>query len=128
MKIAIKLSSFAIVLSKKTRRSLAFPKGKSGTGEVMAKIILVPTAVVPIAVVYAGYAALGVGIGRLLATTRRRLTFNRGVGSAYILAGIGLASVEPSAAASTIERTVSRVSIRTISSAPEAPYALASSS
>ncbi|MDJ0894337.1 MAG: LysE family transporter [Alphaproteobacteria bacterium] len=61
-------------------------------------IILVPTALVPIAAVYAGYAALGLGIARLLASARRRLSFNRGVGSAYILAGIGLAVAEPGTA------------------------------
>ena len=61
-------------------------------------MVLVPSALVPIAAVYAGYAALGLGVGRLLATARRRLTFNRGVGSAYILAGLGLAAVEPAAA------------------------------
>ena len=55
-------------------------------------VVLVPTAQVITALVYVGYCALGLGVGRLLDTARRRVAFNRGVGSVYILAGAGLAS------------------------------------
>ncbi len=57
-------------------------------------IVLVPTAQTITALVYVGYAALGLGAGRLLKTARRRTVFNRGVGGVYILAGAGLATAE----------------------------------
>ena len=57
--------------------------------------VLVPTALVVTAAIYSGYAALGLGVGRLLATARRRLAFNKGVGGLYILFGLGLALIEP---------------------------------
>jgi threonine/homoserine/homoserine lactone efflux protein len=55
-------------------------------------VVLVPSAQVITALVYSGYAALGVGIGRWLATPIRRRAFNRGLGGAYILGGLGLAA------------------------------------
>jgi threonine/homoserine/homoserine lactone efflux protein len=56
--------------------------------------VLVPTAQTITALVYMGYAALGLGVGRLLKTARRRMAFNRGVGGVYILAAAGLATAE----------------------------------
>jgi threonine/homoserine/homoserine lactone efflux protein len=60
--------------------------------------VLVPTALAIVIGVYAGYCALGLGIGRWISTARRRMNFNRGVGSVYLMAGIGLAVSEPSSA------------------------------
>lgn len=54
--------------------------------------ILVPTALAISVIVYVGYCAMGAGVGRLLGTVRRRLAFNRSVGSFYIFAGVGLAA------------------------------------
>ncbi len=61
-------------------------------------IVLVPTALAIVVIVYFGYAVTGLGVSRLLASERRRSLFNKGVGSFYMLAGIGLATVEPSSA------------------------------
>ena len=55
-------------------------------------VVLVPTAQAITALVYVGYSALGLGVGRFLNSAKRRTCFNRSVGSAYILAGAGLAS------------------------------------
>ena len=60
--------------------------------------VLVPTALAIVAIVYFGYAVTGLGLSRLLGSVRRRSLFNKGVGSFYMLAGLGLATVEPSAA------------------------------
>ena len=53
--------------------------------------VLVPTALAIIALIYVGYCAIGLGIGGLLRSVRRRLAFNRTVGGFYIFAGAGLA-------------------------------------
>ena len=69
-------------------------------GEPLASqlVVLVPTALAIGAAVYIGYCALGVGVGRLLSSARRRLTFNRSVGTLYILAGAGLAASDSQSA------------------------------
>jgi homoserine/homoserine lactone efflux protein len=61
-------------------------------GEPLAPqlIVLVPTALSITAAIYVSYCALGTGIGRFLGTLRRRLIFNRSVGSFYICAGAAL--------------------------------------
>lgn len=61
-------------------------------------LILVPTALVILALVYGGYCAIGLGIGRLLKTARRRVFFNRGVGGFFVLGGIGLITAETNTA------------------------------
>lgn len=55
-------------------------------------IVLVPTALATTIVVYVGYCAIGLGMGRLLRSARRRLAFNRTVGGFYVFAGAGLAA------------------------------------
>ena len=54
-------------------------------------VVLVPTALTVVVIVYMGYCAAGLGVGRLLRSARRRLAFNRTVGGFYIFAGAGLA-------------------------------------
>lgn len=63
-----------------------------GASLVERLAILVPTALVIVVAVYVGYCAIGLGIGRLLRSARRRLAFNRTVGGFYIFAGAGLAA------------------------------------
>lgn len=57
--------------------------------------ILVPSALVIVAVVYAGYCLLGLGVGRVLSTLKRRLLFTRGVGGFFIVSALGLAWYDP---------------------------------
>lgn len=59
-------------------------------------IVLIPTALTIGFVVYLGYGALGSGIQPLFKTVKRRIMFNRGVGSFYIMSGVGLASTDAS--------------------------------
>ncbi|MHA1564995.1 MAG: LysE family translocator [Alphaproteobacteria bacterium] len=61
-------------------------------------VVLIPTALVIVVAVYFGYAMTGLGVKRLLGSVRRRTFFNKAVGSVYMLAGIGLATIEPSSA------------------------------
>lgn len=61
-------------------------------------MVLVPTALAITGAIYLGYCALGVGIGQLLGTMRRRLAFNRGIGTFYVCAGAGLAFSDAPAA------------------------------
>ncbi|MCF8468268.1 MAG: LysE family translocator [Sneathiella sp.] len=56
--------------------------------------ILVPTATIITASIYAAYCAIGMTLTRFLSTIRRRNFFNRFVGSFYIAAGAGLALVD----------------------------------
>jgi homoserine/homoserine lactone efflux protein len=70
-----------------------FPQFIQPSSSLIAQlIVLVPTALAVSTVVYAGYAALGIGIGQLLSTVRRRIAFNWSVGTFYILAAVGLSS------------------------------------
>jgi len=55
-------------------------------------IILVPSALVITGTIYLAYCALGTGVGRFLGTVRRRLVFNRSIGTFYIFAGSALAA------------------------------------
>jgi hypothetical protein len=55
-------------------------------------MVLVPTALAITAAVFIGFCAVGTGVGRLLGTVRRRLTFNRSIGTFYIAAGAVLAA------------------------------------
>ena len=57
-------------------------------------LVLVPTGLAVTAAIYIGYCALGTGVGRLLSSLRRRLIFNRAVGSFYICAGAALAAAD----------------------------------
>jgi homoserine/homoserine lactone efflux protein len=68
-------------------------------GEPLAPqlVVLVPTALGITAAIYVGYCALGTGIGRFLGTLRRRLIFNRSIGSFYIFAGAALAASDTQA-------------------------------
>ena len=59
--------------------------------------VLVPTALVITGAIYVGYCALGSGIGRFLGSLRRRMLFNRGIGSFYICAGAALAATDSQA-------------------------------
>jgi len=54
-------------------------------------LVLVPTATLITLLIYLGYALTGMGVGRLLASAKRRLVFSRSIASLYILAGLGLA-------------------------------------
>ena len=54
-------------------------------------LVLAPTSFAVTIMIYGGYCAAGIGISRLLGTVRRRLAFNRAVGTIYIVAGAGLA-------------------------------------
>jgi homoserine/homoserine lactone efflux protein len=70
-----------------------FPQFIQPSSSLIAQlIVLVPMALAVSAVVYTGYAALGIGIGKLLSTVRRRIAFNWSVGTFYILAAVGLSS------------------------------------
>ena len=71
---------------------------RPGPGLLADMALLVPTALIVTALIYLGYAAAGAGIGRLLSSLRRRLIFNRAIGSLYVLAGLGLASAGAQAA------------------------------
>ena len=64
------------------------------TYSISQLLIIVPTALFITAIVYLGYCFLGLGITQLLKTIRRRLFFNRSIGSAYILGGVGLLAIE----------------------------------
>ena len=52
--------------------------------------ILIPTALIIDAVIYAGYCALGTQLGRFLRSAKRQKIFNRSTGVIYSLIGIGL--------------------------------------
>lgn len=57
--------------------------------------LLVPCALTIIALVYGAYCALGSWLARFLASLRRRLAFNRGIGGFYLLCALGLAGFDP---------------------------------
>lgn len=71
---------------------------RPGPGLLADMAVLAPTALIVTGLIYLGYAAVGVGVGQLLSSVRRRLVFNRTVGSIYILAGVGLATAGAHAA------------------------------
>lgn len=52
--------------------------------------ILVATALCIVVSIYIGYCYLGSAVTRFLDTLKKRTLFNKGVGSAYVLAGLGL--------------------------------------
>lgn len=52
--------------------------------------ILIPTALIIDALIYAGYCALGAQLGRFLRSAKRQKVFNRTTGGIYSLIGIGL--------------------------------------
>lgn len=58
--------------------------------------VLAGTALAITALIYVAYAAIGLGLGRLLSSAARQRLFNRSVGSFYILAGLTLAWSEAS--------------------------------
>lgn len=55
-------------------------------------VVLVPTALVITVAIFVGYCGLGRGVGRFLRSARRRLAFNRMIGTTYIFAGMALAA------------------------------------
>jgi len=57
-------------------------------------VLLVPPALAIIALVYGAYCALGSWLARFLASRRRRLVFNRGIGGFYLLCALGLAGFD----------------------------------
>lgn len=52
--------------------------------------LLIPTALIIDAIIYAGYCALGAQLGRFLRSAKRQKVFNRSTGVIYSLIGIGL--------------------------------------
>jgi homoserine/homoserine lactone efflux protein len=52
--------------------------------------ILIPTALIIDALIYAGYCALGVQLGKFLRSAKRQKVFNRTTGVIYSLIGLGL--------------------------------------
>lgn len=55
-------------------------------------VILVPTALAITAIIFAGYCAVGSGVGRFLSTLRRHRLFNRTIATGYMSAGAALAA------------------------------------
>ena len=58
-------------------------------------VVLVPTSLAIGALVYGGYCALGRGVGRLLASAKRRRRFQQGIGGFYLFSAAGLAWFDP---------------------------------
>ncbi len=52
--------------------------------------VLIPTALIIDAIIYAGYCALGAQLGRYLRSVKRQKVFNRTTGVIYSLIGLGL--------------------------------------
>lgn len=63
-------------------------------GNLAALWVIVPTALMINAIIYLGYAGLGLGVAKFLGSAVRRRWFNRGIGSFYVVAGAGLLAQE----------------------------------
>ena len=87
--IVISMSNPKAIFSYLAILSQFISQGIPLAGQLM---VLVPTALAITAVVFIGFCAVGTGVGRLLGTVRRRLTFNRSIGTFYIAAGAVLAA------------------------------------
>lgn len=73
-----------------------FPQFLTPTQDLAPQVmVLVPSALVIIAVVYGSYCLLGQVIQRWLSTWRRRQRFNQSVGGFYLFAALGLAAYQP---------------------------------
>lgn len=57
-------------------------------------LILVPSALVIVAMVYSGYCWIGLGVEKILDNKRKLTIFNRSIGTAYIAAGAAIIGYE----------------------------------
>ncbi len=96
----------AVIVRQSILISLSNPKAIIAYGAVFSQFIstdaalasqlgvLAPTALVITAVIYVGYAIVGLGVKRVLSSASRRRWFDRSVGGFYIFAGAALAASE----------------------------------
>ena len=59
-------------------------------------LVLAPTALCIVAIIYLGYCRLGLGVGRFLSKQKRLRMFNRSIGTAYIAGGVAILGIESS--------------------------------
>jgi len=57
-------------------------------------VVLVPTAMGIVAIIYTGYCIAGQGVARLLSSARRKLAFDRFIGGFFVFAGSSLIANE----------------------------------